>query len=410
MKDTKSLRLRSFLGSFLGAVCAIWPAATWNEPSLLLFGGTIGWVAGYHGGLLYASAIRGWRYARRSGFKMSFWATAKMLGVQSFLRNASENVRKSWAITCSILQYEIPLKKLSLGLLGAFSRGQQSIVGTVSLPRRFRVWQSAHEMNRATAIRFFAICVGAMSFTSLVWLNFLEMAPEVGSIMKGTENGSVVTVGYIYLQSGMLTFIFGLFPAVVALTVFVEESSSQRGFYSIWERYGNRGAVLFAFGETIRYIWTLAWIYFTVVATLFLIIPIAFLGLIIGGLACAGMLFAIRLAWRAMRINRTYGFVSLGTAIFVGVVTFYAFRAELVADPAFRLVVSVMAGTLAGAVSVAIDYLCGVVFKSSITIRRLALREKKREEISVLVWFFETLPATLWRLNSKFFRASLSIA
>ena len=67
--------IRSFFGASLCAILTIWPAATWNEPMLLLPSGVVGWLLGYHGDRIWHGFVLGWQNAKawRSGKKLTWF-------------------------------------------------------------------------------------------------------------------------------------------------------------------------------------------------------------------------------------------------------------------------------------------------------------------------------------------------
>ncbi len=396
--------IRSFLGAGLGASSAIWPAATWNEPWLLLFGGVIGWLMGYHGDRVVGSLIHGWRQARRVGFQTALVAAAKRSALMDWIIRSVRGIRAGFGwllrLTWRIGSVEVPIGPW---FVATVKWGVAAYHGTCTFPRRSADWYGAHPVNRATVLRFFAGLASASLLVSVVWYFVgTYLIPEVGSTMTGT-NGKpkIVTESYVFWNTFGMTAFLGLFTVLITMIMLQDERLSMSGFYRIWERYASRGPVLFVLGEALRFLWIEVWLLWTAVSALTLM-SAGFIVAAVGVMfAWTGIVFGLKLAWRAVCLNRDYGVVSLGIALLVGTITFYMYREDLVADAWFRLGASVVAGFVAGAASFLVTGLCGLLFRRSITVRRIAVRKDYLSSDNVLMKVMDTFPGWCWKQNMR---------
>lgn len=396
--------IRSFFGAGLGASSAVWPAATWDEPWLLLIGGAFGWLTGYHGDRVIRSLIHGWRQARRVGFQASLIAAAKRSVLMDWAIRSVRGIKAgiSWllCLTWRIGSVEVPFGSWFVAMAKC---GMVAYHNTCTFPRRSVHWFWAHPVNRAAALRFFAGLTSMILLVALIW-HFVDgnLMPDVGSIMTDHKNAkTIVTESYVFWNTFPLAMLLGVFPALIAMGMFQEERFSMKGFYRIWERYASRGPVLFVFGEVLRFLWIEVWLLWTAVSALVLM-TVVFISTAIGVMfAWSGIVFGLKLAWRAVRLNRDYGVVSLGIALLVGTITFYVYREDLVADAWFRLGASVMAGFVAGVASFLVTGLCGLMFRRSITVRRIAVRKNYMTADDLMEQLMETVPNWCWKQNKR---------
>lgn len=397
--------IRSFLGAFFGAALAIWPAATWNEAWLLLIGGVAGWLIGYHGDRFGRSFARGWRQARRVGFEAYLRAAAEknalMAGTILLMRRIVTGLGSCARFIWSILSIEVPLRRWSAATA---KWGRDTFSNVLLFPKGFVGWYGEHPMNRAAVIRGFAGLVSASLFIAVMWqLLGANIMPEVGSLRADMENNKrvIVTESYVFWNTFGLTVFFGLFPALIATILCQEERFSMKGFYRIWERYSARGPVLFAVGEAVRFLWIEVWLVWTAVSILGGAVMLYMFLMMLSLFVWFGVVYGLKLAWRAVRLNRDYGVVSLGIALLTGTITFFVFREELVANAWFRLGASLAAGFIAGAISFLVTGFCGLLFRYSIKARRIAIRRHS------LTWdrfengLIELLPDWYWKQNKR---------
>lgn len=358
--------IRGFFGSFLGTFMAIWPAATLDVAWLVLPGALLGWLLGYHGDRVGSGLVRGLKQTGRA--------------VPQHMRTARDVtfVTGVYAGGWVVNHLRLPVD----GLAAA---------GTYAM-RAIR-WCS-HPMNHADVIRLVTNMVtGAFIIYGLVHIPmFLPLGSTVdlGNIPVGLIPFVLMPIVY-----GMLIVLASLIiPLVIVATTFGRTRSSLTMYYREWERY-SRFKLLYpvfvASSFVYMYVWTMA------LMTLFISgVGITLMAVMIYGLLMASYYlssFAARFTWRTIRYNRDYGLVSLVVAILVGSLTFMSERADLVADPMYRLMVASTAGLLAGVVSIGVMYVVGVVFMASRSIRRFAFHPPKFSS------FFN--PLWNWRKNGR---------
>lgn len=396
--------IRSFFGAFLGAALAIWPAATWNEPWLLLFGGALGWLLGYQGDRLVGSLIRGWQHARRVGFQAYLVAAAKRSAFMNWTIRSVRGIENGFSYLFRLMQsigsIEVPFGHW---FVGTAKWGVVVFNSSLTFPRRSADWFAAHPVNRAAVLRFIAGLSSTILFIVVMWLFIgTHLVSEVGSTITGTNGQPViVTESYWFWNTFMTTVLFGFAPSVISMVMLQDERCSMRGFYRIWERYTARGPVLFTLGEAVRFLWIEVWITWTVISGIVSAMVTTVVVMFGVMLAWSGVVLGLKLAWRAVRLNRDYGVVSLGIALLVGTITFYVYRDDLVADAWFRLGVSLVAGFVAGASSFLVTGLCGLMFLRSITVRRIAVRKGFKSSEELQEWFIDVLPTWWWQQNKR---------
>lgn len=388
---------RSFCGAFFGAALAIWPAATWNMAELLLIGGVAGWLLGYHGDRLISSFVRGYKYARRIGFKLFFrrmlrasvvirMTVKTWRGVGRFVRYISTGL-------CFVCLAPLPFKKwgeVLLMILVAIGNG------IAAAPGAFADWYAQHPINRASTLRFFAGLVGvATMFVFFWWL--METSQQPGDIVNRSFGKEVLTANSIFLDhfigAALLT---GILTLATTFT-FIREFGTKKGYYAVWNRYERSGSLLFFVGEFVRFEYFAIWLTVTVAGGFIIGTIAALIWMLLALPAYFGVIYALRLSWRAVRLNRDYGVISLAVALLTGAITFFSLREELVVDPVFRLSASLAAGFIAGISSMGITWFCGVLFSKSITARRIALKKKYTFEASEPFDLIENVAATVWK-------------
>ncbi len=392
--------MRSFCGAFFGAALAIWPAATWDMAILLLVGGVSGWILGYHGDRVISSLIRGYRYARRIGFKLFL----KRMVVANAIARA---VAGAWHGIGRFARYVAPVFRFLFLTPIPFARWSQGILSLVMITfgairatsEAFFQWykDKEHPINKASTIRFFVGCMNAVLFACFFWW-LTDSGLQPGDVLKDTSGKlRILTESGIFWDqfsaAGMLTALLTLATTVI----YTRELDSKAGYDGVLNRYERDGALLFFIEESVRFVYFASWIVASIVGGLvsamlgvvgwaFLAIPAYF-----------GVIFAFRLAWRAVRLNRDYGVISLAVALATGAITFFTLREELVADATFRLTASLLAGAVAGIVSMAITWLCGVMFTKSILTRRLALKWSYVEKGMDNIDPFDTWLPYVWK-------------
>lgn len=388
---------RSFCGAFFGATLAIWPAATWNMAVLLLIGGVVGWLLGYHGDRVIGSSVRGYKYARRIGFKLFIQrmllantvarAIAKVWhGIGRFVRYVTPGVR-------FLFLTPIPFAKWGEVLFIIFMTVGS---GIAVAPSAFVRWYAQHPINRASTLRFFAGVVG-MAITAAFFWWLTERTHQPGEVMMKMNKQVILTEYKIFWDHFATTAILTAILSTVAMITLTRELETKEGYYGVWDRYERSGKVLFFVGEVVRFEYFTIWF------------GVTFAGGVIAGMisllgwtllvlpAYFGIVYAFRLAWRVVRLNRDYGIISLAVALPTGAITFFTLREELVADPVFRLSTSLVAGLVAGVVSMGITWFCGVMFGKSIIARRIALKEKYVTEGFDRIDPFENVLPVMWQ-------------
>lgn len=392
---------RSFCGAFFGAALAIWPAATWDMAVLLLVGGIAGWLIGYHGDRVIVSFIRGYRYARRAGFKFFF---RRMLLANTIARAIAKICRVIGRFVCYVMSAlhfmfltPIPFAKwgevLSMILMVAGS-------GIAVAPHAFARWYAQHPINQASTLRFFAGVAGmAITATFFWWLT--ESSHQPGDVVMEMNKQVVLTESKIFWNHFNITVLLTVILSVVTTIIFTGELGTKDGYYGIWNRYERSGKLLFFVGEVVRFEYFAIWLSITFAGGI-IVATIGMLGwMLLVFPAYFGVVYAFRLAWHAVRLNRDYGIISLAVALSTGAITFFTLREELVADPVFRMSASLVAGLVAGIVSMGITWLCGVMFGKSIMARRVALKKKYVTEGFDRIDPFDNIfpvPWKYWRL------------
>jgi hypothetical protein len=352
--------VRGFLGAFFGGFMAVWPAATLDSAWLVLPGAFIGWLVGYHGDRVW----RGLQYANKMVRKdLSSYPSKVMIAGKSAIGSSVLFIRR--------LGYA--LYNVVLALVWII----KSILGLVLL-YRFGKWLAAHPYNRAYTISVIAGVVGFGLMMSVLGYLIGEFSSFHVRIVDGIVQGSVIFPEWLLgLLSSMVSLMFLL--SFIASVFFVWrqldlDNHTQKDFYTRWERYSN-SPVLFPFMELARYVYAVLWaqthiILFFVFLVLTVVVTLPFYMVVASAFNLVR--YTARFSWRAIRYNRDYGVVSLAIASIVGLITYQQFHFELVNDSGFRIVASLIAAGVSGALTVLVLYSIHWGFKLSSTLRRLA--------------------------------------
>lgn len=352
--------LRSFFGAAICVIIAIWPAATWNEPILLLPSGILGWLLGYHTNHVWRGFILGWQNTK-------IWLYGKKLtwfhwnfSLQRFLPNLIEkmmiNISNFFSATPQLLKHAVQ----------AVRNGYIEIVTLFAhLSKTINNWYNCHPINKACIVR----TIVSLSFLGLMALGMWELmvvyGPQVSDMVKTNTKGELYpgVLFIVYVQRGVAIVTAFTILHMPAVAFYSTECNTMRGFYTIWERHDAMSKPLFIANEIFHLLWIQLWWAFMLLG----VVIVTFGGFIfagtVGGITMAFVVGGLKFMWYIVRLNKNYGLVSLAVGLLVGIITFYTQRVELVANPVYRLTVSFFTSVTSGTISFGLTWLGEKLFK-----------------------------------------------
>lgn len=310
--------IRSIVGAGLGAFFGIILASTINSMLLVPVGAIIGWLLGCH------------REAIIPGIKQGIAQSRK---VYSRLLTAGKHASRSFAagVQSKSLAFGHVVKNTIIGVPS----------GIVWIGARLTTITRTH-----VELIFKAVMLSHAIGFSVLWLNVMHLIEGHLHAIASDES--------TYNLYGVLVGIPPLFAIVIGTIWYLSDkwsADSDRVWWSQMDRLSQQGLLRFWFTESWRLTrliiasYVIGTLFFT---GLFIYVVIAFL-VLLGIVLPIGLtivsIFTVALA------NQYRNFGSLIIGLLVGTLTFLHFRADLVADPMFRLTVATVAGFMAGGLS-----------------------------------------------------------
>lgn len=349
--------VRSFLGAMLCAMGGLLPVATWNMPELLVPCGVVGWLIGYH-----IEALKvGFLVARALITGANAGLDAKVRRIVDAVTRFAQALRRIVQSTFRVLGTAVGwVKSILVAVPATFKSFSISVAQAGVALFHWRPAPISHPMIRAERWRDGLFTVwSALAFSACLYFTSTH-GNIAGQVRQYGNELHVIGTGEALFANVLMAFILFLVIFVVPYGISKEAGTEKRGYwnkYAAFERFGTAGFVG-------REFFLLLWIQLWWTALVSVCVVGTFSGAALVFLSMAMMAVVFCLLWTVsqafynfVRINKDYGFGSLAIGLAVGAGTFFLYREELVADPLFRLAASMLAGFLAGGVSLFVTWI-----------------------------------------------------